>query len=109
MNTVYSLFQNVVAENRDRTAIIENDRTMTFGELSNLADLIAGSLPERITSVGIVMSHRAEMIAAILAVLKCGASYVPAEPNFPPMCFTLPARQDDQREFVSQTVMSAIM
>ncbi len=34
MNTVCSLFQNVVAENRDRTAIIENDRTMTFGELS---------------------------------------------------------------------------
>lgn len=83
MNTVYSLFQNVVAENRDRTAIIENDRTMTFGELSNLTDLIAGSFPERITSVGIVMSHRAEMIAAILAVLKCGARYVPAEPNFP--------------------------
>lgn len=83
MNTVYSLFQNVVAENRDRTAIIENDRTMTFGELSNLVDLIAGSFPEKITSVGIVMSHRAEMIAAILAVLKCGARYVPAEPNFP--------------------------
>lgn len=83
MNTVYSLFQNVVAENRDRTAIIENDRTMTFGELSNLTDLIAGSFPEKITSVGIVMSHRAEMIAAILAVLKCGARYVPAEPNFP--------------------------
>lgn len=83
MNTVYSLFQNVVTENRDRTAIIENDRTMTFGELSNLVDLIAGSFPEKITSVGIVMSHRAEMIAAILAVLKCGARYVPAEPNFP--------------------------
>lgn len=83
MNTVYSLFQNVVAENRDRTAIIENDRTMTFGELSNLVDLIAGSFPEKITSVGIIMSHRAEMIAAILAVLKCGARYVPAEPNFP--------------------------
>lgn len=83
MNTVYSLFQNVVTENRDRTAIIENDRTMTFGELSNLTDLIAGSFPEKITSVGIVMSHRAEMIAAILAVLKCGARYVPAEPNFP--------------------------
>ena len=62
MNTVYSLFQNVVAENRDRTAIIENDRTMTFGELSNLVDLIAGSFPEKITSVGIIMSHRAEKI-----------------------------------------------
>ena len=109
MNTIYSLFQSVVTENSNKTAIIENDRTLTFGELSNLVDLIVRSFPEKITSVGIVMSHRAEMIAAILAVLKCGARYVPAEPNFPPMCFTLPARQDDQREFVSQTVMSAIM
>lgn len=29
------------------------------------------------------MSHRAEMIASILAVLKCGARYIPAEPSFP--------------------------
>lgn len=83
MNTIYSLFQNVVTENRDKTAIIENGRTMTFGELSDLVDLIAGSFPAKITSIGIVMSHRAEMIAAILAVLKCGARYVPAEPSFP--------------------------
>ena len=83
MNTIYSLFQSVVTENSSKTAIIENDRTLTFGELSNLVDLIAGSFPEKITSVGIVMSHRAEMIAAILAALKCGARYVPAEPNFP--------------------------
>lgn len=83
MNTVYSLFQNVVTENNNKTAIIEKDRTMTFGELSNLVDLIAGSFPEKTTSVGIVMSHRVEMIAAILAVLKCGARYVPAEPDFP--------------------------
>lgn len=83
MNTVYLLFQNIVTDNRDKTAIIENNRTMTFGELSSLVDLIAGSFPEKIASVGIVMSHRAEMIAAILAVLKCGARYVPAEPDFP--------------------------
>ena len=83
MNTVYSLFQNIVTDSRDKTAIIENNRSMTFRELSNLVDLIAGSFPEEITSVGIVMSHRAEMIAAILAVLKCGARYVPAEPDFP--------------------------
>lgn len=83
MNTVYLLFQNMVKENRNKAAIIENSRTMTFGELSELVDLIAGSFPEKITSVGIVMSHRAEMIAAILAVLKCGARYVPAEPSFP--------------------------
>ncbi len=82
-NTIYSLFENVVKEHKTETAIIENNRTMTFGELSNLVDIIAAVFPEHIKSIGIVMSHRAEMIAAILAVLKCGAMYVPAEPDFP--------------------------
>lgn len=83
MNSIYSLFEHTVSEHRNETAIIENDRTMTFGELSGLTDIIAATFPEKITSVGIVMSHRAEMIASMLAVLKCGARYVPAEPEFP--------------------------
>lgn len=82
-DTIYSLFQSAVQAHRDETAIIENQRTMTFGELSNLVDIIAGGFPKEIKSVGIVMSHRAEMIASMLAVLKCGARYVPAEPAFP--------------------------
>lgn len=56
---------------------------MTFGELSNLVDMISSSFPEDVHSIGIVMNHRAEMIASMLAVLKRGARYVPAEPGFP--------------------------
>ena len=82
-DTIYSLFEHAAAAHRNETAIIENNRTMTFGELSNLVDMIAGTFPKEVRSVGIVMSHRAEMIASILAVLKCGARYVPAEPGFP--------------------------
>lgn len=83
VDTIYSLFQNVVAAHRQELAILENGRTMTFGELSDLVDRIACSFPKEISSIGIVMRHRAEMIASILAVLKCGARYVPAEPDFP--------------------------
>ena len=82
-NTVYGLFRDVVKKHRDETAIIENKRTMTFGELSEMVDMIADSFPDQTKAVGIVMWHRAEMIASILAVLKTGAMYVPAEPAFP--------------------------
>lgn len=82
-DTIYELFQNVAASNKHHPAILENNRTVTFGELSDLVDTIAGTFPKNIHSVGIVMNHRAEMIASILAVLKCGARYVPAEPTFP--------------------------
>lgn len=81
--SIYSLFAEAVSLYRDETAIIENNRTLTFGELSNLVDEIARSFPGEVKTVGIVMSHRAEMIAAMLASLKKGATYVPAEPSFP--------------------------
>lgn len=81
--TIYSLFEHAVQEHKDKTAIIENERTMTFGELSDLVDMIAGSFPDEVCSIGIVMNHRAEQIASMLAALKCGARYVPAEPGFP--------------------------
>ncbi len=69
-DTIYAYFANVVAKHRDEPAIIENHRTLTFGELAGLVDMIAGSFPPNVTSIGIVMSHRAEMIAAILAEQK---------------------------------------
>lgn len=83
MDTIYSLFQKVVKEHENAPAIIENDRAMTFGELSNMVDMITCSFPQEVHSIGIVMRHRTEMIASILAVLKCGGRYVPAEPDFP--------------------------
>jgi D-alanine--poly(phosphoribitol) ligase subunit 1 len=82
-DTIYSLFKHTAEEHKNEPAIIETDRTLTFGQLSDLADIIAGSFPEDVSSVGIVMSHRAEMVASMLAVLKCGARYIPAEPGFP--------------------------
>lgn len=81
--TIYSQFEKVVKHHRQDTAIIEQERTLTFGELSDLVDLIAGSFPQKVSSIGIVMNHRAEMIASMLAALKCGAMYVPVEPAFP--------------------------
>ncbi len=83
MENISSLFENKVRENRGRPAVIEDNRTVTFGELDDMAEAIAATFPEKIHSVGIVMAHGVKMIASILAVLKCGARYVPAEPAFP--------------------------
>ena len=78
-----ALFKEIVEKQPEATAVIENKRTMTFQELSDMVDMIADSFPDGTKAVGIVMRHRAEMIASILAVLKTGAMYIPAEPIFP--------------------------
>lgn len=82
-NTIYRLFRAMAERQPDAPAIVENERTMTFRELSAMVDMIADSFPDNTHAVGIVMRHRAEMSASILAVLKTGAMYIPAEPSFP--------------------------
>ncbi len=83
MDTIYEFFRDVANSHSDEPAIIENDRILTFEDLSRMVDRISAGFPGDVRSIGIVMSHRAEMIASILAVLKCGARYIPAEPDFP--------------------------
>ena len=83
MDTIYSLFKSIVAAHGNETAIIEDSRRLTFLEFSQMVDAIAAQFPSNLNSVGIVIEHGAPMVATIFAVLKCGARYVPAEPNFP--------------------------
>lgn len=83
-NTIYSRFAGMVEQHPDIPAIIEESRTVSYRDLDRLVDRISGKFAEtRDPFIGIVMSHGIEMIAAILAVLKSGAAYVPAEPSLP--------------------------
>lgn len=82
-DTIYAAFLAQVERDPEALAVIDGDRTATYGELALMADAIAQQLPARASFVGIVMDHGIEMLAAILAVLKIGAAYVPAEPDFP--------------------------
>lgn len=68
----------------DAVAVTEDGRSTTYRELDRMADAIMAKFQtEHYAAVGIVMSHSTEMIAAMLAVLKSGAAYVPAEPSLP--------------------------
>lgn len=83
-HTIYSTFRNIVERQPEAAAIIEENRTLTYAQLDALADSILSKFYDaQPTAVGIVMSHGAEQIAAMLAVLKSGAAYIPAEPSLP--------------------------
>ena len=82
--TIYSRFRDMVDKYPDNPAIIEDDRTLTYSQLDMMTDaILARFYDRRPESVGIVMHHGAEQIAAMLAVLKSGAAYIPAEPTLP--------------------------
>lgn len=84
-NTIYSRFKYRADRHPDHAAVITDDKTLTYAQLDLLADAILAKFADRhYKCVGIVMTHGAEMIAAMLAVLKSGAAYVPAEKSLPP-------------------------
>lgn len=83
--TIYARFKEIAERFSDRAAVIEDGKTVTFSQLDSLAnDIMAGFYDREPQFVGVVMRHGAMQIAAMLAVLKSGAAYIPAEPALPP-------------------------
>lgn len=81
--SIYQAFACQVAKTPDHVAVIDGQRSITYRELDALANAIAAQLPQACRFAGIVMDHDVEMIASLLAVLRVGAAFVPAEPTFP--------------------------
>lgn len=84
MNTIYNRFYGWVEHHPDAIAITEDGRSVTYRELDAMANGIMSKFYlNGYSAVGLLMSHSIEMIAAMLAVLKSGAAFVPAEPSLP--------------------------
>ncbi|ATL25759.1 Siderophore biosynthesis non-ribosomal peptide synthetase modules, Bacillibactin synthetase component F [Streptomyces formicae] len=81
------LFQAQVARTPDQTAVIHQDTRLTYAELNCRANKLAhhliaqGAGPERV--VALKLPRSAEMVVAVLAVLKSGAAYLPIDPTYP--------------------------
>jgi amino acid adenylation domain-containing protein len=68
-------------------AVVDGRRRITYGGLNRDANLLAlrlrslGVGPEVL--VGVCVERSAEMIVAMLGILKAGGGYVPLDPNYP--------------------------
>lgn len=86
--TLHALVSARAALSPDATAVRDATGSLTYAALEALSDRLA----ERLRAAGIGPGARAgialprgvDMIAAILAVLKSGAAYVPLDANYPP-------------------------
>lgn len=82
--TIYNRFHQWVALQPKATAVAEDGRTATYQELDAMANAIMTKFyNKQYSTIGLVMSHSIEMIAAMIAVIKSGVAYVPAEPFLP--------------------------
>lgn len=72
----------------EAAAVVDGDRTVSYGELDAAANRIARQLIDlgvrRGDRVGLYLEKSAESLACVYGVLKAGAAYVPLAPDAPP-------------------------
>ncbi|MER7575809.1 amino acid adenylation domain-containing protein [Streptomyces sp. NPDC126514] len=86
---VVAAFTAQVRRAPDAVALRGDGTLLTYGELDRAANRLAhrlaglgvGDRPE--TAVAVLMERSADLVVALLAVLKAGAAYVPLHPSYP--------------------------
>jgi len=85
--TVHMLFEQQAARTPGRLAVSGGGQLYSYGMLNQRANQLAHYLIERGVGagqiIGIAGMRNADMVAAMLAVMKTGAAYVPLDPGFP--------------------------
>lgn len=85
--TLWSGFAAQAARHPERVAVEDDSVRLSYRQLQDRALAMAGRLaalgagPGRV--IGVRMERSAELLVALLAILRCGAAYLPLEPDQP--------------------------
>ena len=84
---IHQLFEEQVERTPDATAVIFEDKQLTYQELNRRSNQLAHHLQKLGVGsevlVGICMERSVEMIVGLLGILKAGGAYVPLDPSYP--------------------------
>ncbi len=85
---VHELVLEAVRRHPDRTALIDGGRLVTYSEVDARSAALAAELSGQVPTapgahVALCLPRSADMIIAILGVLRAGLSYVPIDPGYP--------------------------
>ncbi|HEU4885132.1 MAG TPA: amino acid adenylation domain-containing protein, partial [Longimicrobium sp.] len=84
---IHRLFEEQAARTPHASAVVHENRSLTYAELNARANRLAHHLralgvgPE--ARVATLMPRSIELVVSELAILKAGAAYVPIDPSFP--------------------------
>ncbi|MFE1830459.1 amino acid adenylation domain-containing protein [Streptomyces yangpuensis] len=85
--TIVEMFREQARTRPDAIAVVDERRTLTYGRVAELSGQLAHHLIDRgITAeqvVGISLDRSADMVVALLGVLRAGAAFVPLDPQWP--------------------------
>ena len=85
--TIYQLFEEQAARTPEAIALQYKNETLTYRELNEQANRLAGVLREHGVKpdnpVAIMVYRSLEMLIGIMAILKAGGAYLPIDPSYP--------------------------
>ncbi|MGE5630186.1 MAG: non-ribosomal peptide synthetase, partial [Caulobacteraceae bacterium] len=85
--TICELFEEQVERTPDNIAVVCENQQLTYRELNEKANGLAGSLREKGVKadsiVGIMAERSLEMMIGIVGILKAGGAYLPIESDYP--------------------------
>jgi amino acid adenylation domain-containing protein len=86
-STIADLFKQQAVLTPDAIALIHQDRQLSYREVDERSDRLAGHLQARgvkpETLVGVSIGRSETLVLGILAILKAGGAYVPLDPGYP--------------------------
>jgi amino acid adenylation domain-containing protein len=84
---VHRLFERVAQQRQNAVAVVQNNRTLTYRQLDERANALAGRLQTAGAGpgalIGVLMERSLEWVVSLLAVLKTGAAYLPLSVDDP--------------------------
>ena len=85
--TISDLFEEQVIKTPNRTALVFENKKITYSVLNEKANQLANFLRDRGIKpndiIGIMLPRSLELLISILGVLKSGACYIPIDPTYP--------------------------
>jgi len=84
---IHKLFERQVEQTPNATAVICDNKTITYIELNQRANRLAHFLMKMNVGadslVGICIERSIDMVVAIFGILKAGGAYIPLDPEYP--------------------------
>lgn len=85
--SVLEMIEESTLQHENDVAIVFESKYITYADLRNQSNILANTLTKKGVNKGdyvvIIPEKGIEMVIAIIAVLKCGAIYVPIDPSYP--------------------------
>jgi amino acid adenylation domain-containing protein len=107
------LLRDAAQRSPERPAVLFEDQAMSYGELEQASNQLAHALRDvgvrRGDRVALYMNKSIASLVGIHGILKCGAAYVPLDPNAPPRRLAYILSDCDVRTLVASGAKGAAL